>query len=84
MSSGIFKQAVTPTKPHGGVGGLTNANAFAGGEGSGREGAFGRWIRDLTGVIHESRWDLPLGLKIQVGQGISPVATTGQQFDPIQ
>ena len=55
MSSSIFKQAVTPTKPHGGVGGLTNANAFAGGEGSGREGAFGRWIGDLTGVIHKSR-----------------------------
>ena len=29
MSSGIFKQAVTPVKPHGRVGGLTNANAFA-------------------------------------------------------
>ena len=42
MSSNIFKQAITPTKPHGGVGGLTSANAFAGGEGSGREGAFGR------------------------------------------
>ena len=48
------------------------------GEGSGREGAFGRWIGDLTGVIHESRWDLPLGVEVQVGQGISPVVTTGQ------
>ena len=78
MSSDIFKQAITPVKPHGGVGGLTNANAFAGGEGSGREGAFGRWIRDLTGVICESRWDLPLGLEIWVGWGISLAATTCQ------
>ena len=64
-------------KPHGGVGGLTNANAFAGGEGSGGEGTFGRWIGDLTGVIHESRQDIPLGLKIWVGWGTSPVVTTG-------
>ena len=77
MSSGIFKQAVTPTKPCGGVGGLTSANALAGGEGSGGEGAFGRWVRDLTGVICESWWDLPLSLKVRVGWGISPVVITG-------
>ena len=78
MSFGIFKQAVTPTEPCGGVGGLTSANALAGGEGLGGEGAFGRQIGDLTGVIHESWWDLPLCLKVQVGWGVSPAAITGQ------
>ena len=77
-SSGIFKQAITPAKPCGGVGGLTSTNALAGGEGSCGEGTFGRWIRDLTGVIRESRWDLPLSLEVWVGWGISPVVTTGQ------
>ena len=69
MSSGIFNQVVTPVKPHGGVGGLTCVNALVGGEGSGREGALGRWIGDFTGVIHESWWDLPLGLEVWVGWG---------------
>ena len=78
MRSGIFKQAVTPTKPRGGMGGFTSVNAFAGGEGSGREGYFGRRIGDFTGIIRESWWDLPLSLKVQVGWGISPVATTGR------
>ena len=71
-------------KPHGGVGGLTNANAFAGGEGSGREGAFSKQIGDLTGVVQESRWDLPLSLEIQVGRGISLAVTTGQDGCSIQ
>ena len=78
MSSSIFKQAFTPKKPCGGVGGLTSTNALAGGEGSGREGAFGRWIGDLTGVICESGWDLPLGLEVWVGWGISHAVITGQ------
>ena len=77
MHSGIFKQAVTPAKPHGGVGGLTSTNVLAGGEGSGGEGAFGRQIRDLTGVICESWQYLPLGLEVQVGWGVSLVAITG-------
>ena len=76
--SGIFRQAVTPTKPCGGVGGLTSANALPGGEDSGREGASGRWIGDLTGAIRKSSWDLPLGLKVQVGWGVSPAVITGQ------
>ena len=84
MSFGIFKQAITPTKPHGGVGGLTSTNALAGGEGSDREGTFGRWIGDLTGVVCESRWDLPLSLKVWVGWGISPVVITGQDGCSIQ
>ena len=78
MSSGIFKQAITSAKPHGGVEGFTSANALAGGEGSGGEGAFGRQIGDLTGVICESWQDLPLSLGVQVGWGVSPVAITGQ------
>ena len=77
MSSGIFKQAITPAKLRGGMGGFTSANALAGGEGSGREGAFGRWIGDLTGVICESWQDLPLSLKVQVGWGVSLVVITG-------
>ena len=84
MSSGVIKQAITLAKPCGGVGGLTNANAFAGGEGSGGEGTFSRRIGDLTGVIHESRWDLPLSLEIWVGWGISLVVTTGQDGCSIQ
>ena len=47
------------------------------GEGSGGEGAFGQWTGDLTGVIHESRQDHPLGLEIQVGWGVSLVAVMG-------
>ena len=78
MGSSGFKQAVTPMKPCGGVIGFTGANALSGGEGSGREGAFGRQIGDLTGVIHESWQDLPLGLKVWVGWGVSPAAITGQ------
>ena len=40
-SSGVLKQAVTPVKPWGGVGSLTNANALVGGGGFGGNGAFG-------------------------------------------
>ena len=72
MSSGVFKQAITPMKPCGEVGGLTSTNALAVGEGLGREGAFGRQIGDLTGVICESWQDLPLGLKVWVGWGGLP------------
>ena len=77
MGSGSFKQAATPAKPHGGVGGFTCTNALAGGEGSGWEGTFGRCIRDLTGVICESWQDLPLSLKVWVGWGVSPAVITG-------
>ena len=84
MTSGILKQAITPAKPHGGVGGLTRANA--GGEGSGGEGGFGRQIVDFTGIICESWWDLPLGLEVWVGWGISqqqPLARMGAASFPI-
>ena len=78
MSSGIFKQAATSMKPHDGVGGLTNTKAFGGREGSDGEGAFGWKTGDLPGIIHESRRDLPLGLEIWFGLGISPAAITSQ------
>ena len=65
----MFKQAVTPTKLHGGVEGLTSTNALAGGEGSAREDAFGRQIGDFAGIVHESWWDLPLSLEVWVGWG---------------
>ena len=77
MSSGIFKQAITSTKPHFGVRGLTKANAFGGREDTDREDAFGWWTRDLPGIIHDSRWDLPLSLEVWVSLGISWAATMG-------
>ena len=40
MTSGVFRQAVTPAKPQGGVGGHLNANALAGGGDAGGNGAF--------------------------------------------
>ena len=66
-TSSIFKQAVTPSKPHGRVEGFTGATAVVDGEGSDREGSSGRQMGDFTGFIWEYRWDLPLGLEIWVG-----------------
>ena len=40
MTSGVFRQAVTPAKPRGRVGSHLNANAFAGGGDAGGNGAF--------------------------------------------
>ena len=40
-SSGVLKQVVTLAKPHGGVGGLTNANALASRGDLGRDEALG-------------------------------------------
>ena len=51
-SSGVLKQAVTPVKPWGGVGGLTNASALAGGGDFGGDGAFG----GLDGGLMEVVW----------------------------
>ena len=62
-----FKQAVTPLKPHGRVGGFTGATAFADGEGSDGEGTLGRQMGDFTGFTWRYGWDLPLSLKVQVG-----------------
>ena len=66
-TSGIFKQAVTPSKPCGRVEGFTRATAVVDGEGSDGEGTSGRWMGDFIGFIQEYGWDIPLGLEIWVG-----------------
>ena len=66
-TSGIFKQAVTPSKLCGRVEGFTGVTAVVDGEGSDGEGTSGRWTGDFTGFIQEYGWDLPLSLEIQVG-----------------
>ena len=66
-TSSIFKQAVIPSKPHGGVEGFTGATAVVDGEGSDGEGTSGRQTGDFTDFTQEYGWDLPLGLKIRVG-----------------
>ena len=77
-ASGVFKQAVTPLKPCGRVEGFTSVTAVVDGEGLDWECTSGRWMGDFIGFIWEYRWDLPLGLKIWVGWGVSPAAITGQ------
>ena len=39
-TSGVFRQAITPVKPQGGVGSHLNANALAGGGDAGGNGVF--------------------------------------------
>ena len=51
-SSGVLKQAVTPVKPWGSVGSLTNASALAGGADFDGNGAFG----GLDGGLLEVVW----------------------------
>ena len=43
-SSGVLKQATTPVKPRGRVGGLINASVLAGGGDFGGDGALGCWM----------------------------------------
>ena len=66
-ASGIFKQAITPSKPCGRVGGFTSATTFADGEGLDREDILRRSMGDFTGFTWKYRWDLPLGLEVWVG-----------------
>ena len=54
-TSGIFKQAVTPSKLHGVVEGFTGATTFADGEGSDGEGTLGRQMGNFTGFTQEYR-----------------------------
>ena len=54
MSSGICKQAVTPEKLHGGVGGCMSASACGGEEGSGGVGVLGGEAGCFIGIIRES------------------------------
>ena len=54
MSSGICKQAITPEKPCGRVGGCTSTNACAGKEGLGGVGVLGGEAGGFIGIIRES------------------------------
>ena len=53
-SSGICKQAVTPKKPHGWVGGCMSANAWDGKEGLGGVWILGGETGGFIGIIQES------------------------------
>ena len=66
-TSGIFKQAITPSKLHGRVEGFTGATASVDGEGLDGEGTSGRHMGDFTGFTQEYGQDLPLGLEARVG-----------------
>ena len=50
-SSGVLKQAATPAKLQGSVGGLTNANALAGGGDLGGDEALGVLGGGLNGMV---------------------------------
>ena len=53
-SSGVCGQAITPAKPHGGVGGCTSANACTGEEGLGGVGVFSGEAGGFIGTIQGS------------------------------
>ena len=74
---GALRQDVTSVNPLGGVGGLTKASAFDGGEDIGAGGVLNRQDGRAAGAVHESTRDLPFGLGMEVGGGISPVMCTG-------
>ena len=76
-SSRVLKQAATPAKPQGSVGGLTNANALAsGGDLSGDE-ALGVLGGGLNGMVLVVQRTLLFACGAVVGWGTSPVAITG-------
>ena len=79
MNSGALRQDVTSVNPLGGVGGLTKAIAFDGGEDVGTGRVLNRPDGRATGVVRESTQDLPLGLGMEVGGGVSLVTCTGQE-----
>ena len=54
ISSGVLKQATTPSKPRGSVGGLTNASVLAGVGDFGGDGAFGGLDGGLMEVVQVS------------------------------
>ena len=76
-SFGVLKQAATPAKPQGGVGGLTNANAWAGREDLGGDEALGVLGGGLNGVVLVVQRTLLFACSTVVGWGTSPVAITG-------
>ena len=77
-SSGVLKHAVTPAKPQGGVGGLTNANALAGGGDLCGDEALGVSGGGLKGMVLVGWRILCLDHRSVVGWGTSSAATTGQ------
>ena len=77
MTSGVFRQAITPVKPEGGVGGCFNANALAGGGDASGNRAFDKQSGRIIGIVRASCQVLPFNFGIVAGSGISPVANTG-------
>ena len=74
--SGVLKQAATPAKPQGGVGGLTNANALASGGDLDGDEALGVLGGGLNRVVLVVRRTLLFACSAVVGWGTSPVAIT--------
>ena len=74
---GTLRQDVTSVNPVGGVGGLTKANAFDGGEDIGVGRVPNRQDGRAAGGVCKSTRDLPFGLGMEVGGGISPAMCTG-------
>ena len=78
-NSGTLRQDVTSVNPLGGVGGLTKASAFDGGEDIGTSGVLNRQDGRAAGAVCESTQDLPFGLGMEVGRGISLVTCTDRE-----
>ena len=75
-SSEVLKQAATPVKLQGSVGGLTNAKALAGRGDLGGNEALGVSVGGLNGMVLVVQRTLLLARGTVVGQGISPAAIT--------
>ena len=76
-SSGVLKQAATPAKLQGGVGGLTNAKALASGGDLGGDEALGVSGGGLNGMVLVVQRTLLFACSTVVGWGTSPAAITG-------
>ena len=74
----VLKQAATPAKPWGSVGGLTNANALAGGGDLGGDEALGVLGGGLKGMVLVGQRTPLFACGTEVGWGTSPVAITGR------
>ena len=77
MNLGTLRQDVTLVNPLGGVGGLAKASAIDGGEDVGTSRVLNRQDGRVTGAVCKSTQDLPLGLGMEVGRGVSPAMCTG-------
>ena len=76
-NSGTLRQDVTSVNPLGGVGGLTKASAFDRGEDISTGRVLNRQDGRVAGAVCKSTRDLPFGLGMEVGGGISPAMCTG-------